>query len=77
VQIAVDPGHEGGDQLVPAHPDVPVDPPHGQSDFVRSERAVPRQRVVVIRVDQRSVDVEQRGGHYACTVAPCRLSPYA
>jgi hypothetical protein len=40
---------------------VTVDPPHGQNDTVRTERAVPRERVVVIRVDERAVDVEKRG----------------
>src|SRR4051794_35366136 len=51
---------EGGNQLVPAHADVPVDAPERQHDSVAPERPVPRERVVVVRVDQGADDVEQR-----------------
>ena len=62
---------EGGDELVPAHADRPVDPPDRKHDPVLAEGAVPRERMLVVRVDQRAVDVEQSrlGGHYEL-VAP-------
>ncbi len=54
---------EGGDELVAAHPDVPVDPPQRQDEAVLAEGPEPCDRVVVVRVDQRAVDVQDRGGH--------------
>jgi hypothetical protein len=55
---------EGGDELVPAHAHCPVDAPDRQNDSVPKKRAVPRERVLVVGVDERAVDVEQRGlGH--------------
>ena len=54
---------EGGDQLIAAHPDVPVDAPQRQDEPVRAERAVPGERVVVVGVHQRAVDVQDRRGH--------------
>ena len=56
---------DGGDVLVAAHADVPVELPHRDRQVVLTERAVPRERVVVVRVDERSVDVDDRRlGHY-------------
>jgi hypothetical protein len=52
---------ERGDDLVSAHADVPVDPPEREDDALLRERAVPRDDVVVVRIDERSVDVEDRG----------------
>src|SRR5215208_6146127 len=60
-------GDEGADQLVAPHPDVPVDAPDRQHDAMLAERAEPRERVLVVRVDERAVDVQDGGGrsHYA------------
>src|SRR5215217_4466228 len=52
-------GH-GGHQLVAAHADVAVDPPHRQGQPVLAEGAVPGDGVVVVGVDQGAVDVQQR-----------------
>ena len=52
------------DELVAAHPDVAVDPPYRRHHSVAPERAVPRDRVVIVRVDERPVDVEDRGGRH-------------
>jgi hypothetical protein len=52
------------DELVAPHPDVAVDPPHRRHHSVAAERAVPRDRVVVVRVDERPVDVEDRSGRH-------------
>jgi hypothetical protein len=49
---------ERGDQLVPAHPDQPVDPPDRERLVERAQGPVPRHRVLVVGVDQGSVDVE-------------------
>jgi hypothetical protein len=54
---------EGGDQLIAAHADVPVDAPQRQHEAVLAERAIPRDGVVVVRVDQRAVDVQDRRAH--------------
>src|SRR3954470_8107590 len=51
---------QGGDQLVAPHPDVPVDLPQLHDEPVRAERPVPSDRVLVVRVDERAVDVEDR-----------------
>jgi len=55
----------GGDQLIASHPDVPVDAPDRQHHPVLAECAGPRQRVLVVRVDERPVDVQDgcRLGH--------------
>ena len=50
------------DQLITAHPDTPVDLPDRERDAVLAEGAVPRDRVLVVRVDERSVQVEEDGG---------------
>jgi hypothetical protein len=55
----------GGDELVTAHPDVPVQAPDREHDVVLPESAVPAQRMLVIRIDERPVDVENRG-RYDC-----------
>ena len=46
------------DELVAAHADVAVDAPDRQHDVVLRERAEPRERVLVVGVDERAVDVE-------------------
>ena len=51
---------QGGHQLVAAHADVAVDPPHRQGQPVLAERPVPGDGVVVVGVDQRAVDVQHR-----------------
>ena len=52
------------DELVAAHPDVTVEPPHREDDLEAPERAVPGERVLVVRVDERAVDIQQRcAGH--------------
>src|SRR5215217_132645 len=52
-------GHRGH-QLVAAHADVAVDPPHRHGQAVLAEGAVPGDGVVVVGVDQRAVDVQHR-----------------
>jgi hypothetical protein len=54
--IADDSGH----QLITAHPDRPVQPPDRNGQVAAAERSEPGQRVVVVRVDERAVDVEDR-----------------
>jgi len=46
------------DELIPAHADVSVQAPDREHDAVLPKGAVPTQRVLVIRVDERPVDVE-------------------
>ena len=64
-----------GDQLVTAHPDVAMDPPQREHDLVLSKRTKPRDRVVIVRVDQRSVDVEDRDYHVQALPAIARCNP--
>jgi hypothetical protein len=47
--------------LVAAHADVPVQTPNREHDVVLPEGSVPTQRVLVIRVDERAVDIEDGG----------------
>ena len=57
------------DELVAAHPDVTVEPPHREDDLEAPKGAIPRQRVLVVRVDERAVEVQQRRArHYADAV---------
>jgi hypothetical protein len=46
--------------VIAAHADVPVDAPDRQDLFVLAEGPVPGQGVVIVRVDERAVDVENR-----------------
>jgi hypothetical protein len=46
------------DELVGAHPDMPVDTPDRKGDVVPPKGPVPRDRVVIVGVDQRAVDAE-------------------
>jgi hypothetical protein len=50
------------DELVAAHADRPVDPPHRRVVAVRDHRPVPGDRVEVVGVDERAVDVQDRRG---------------
>src|SRR5437763_4895052 len=60
---------DGSDVLVAAHPDVAVEPPHREDDVEAPKRAVPGERVLVVGVDQRAIEVQQRRpGHYADAV---------
>ena len=64
-------GRDRSHQLVAAHPDVTVDPVQRQRDVEAPERPVPGDRVVVVRVDERAVDVEDGGGrHPRCLPDP-------
>jgi hypothetical protein len=47
--------------VVSPHAEQAVDPPDRQREAVLPERAVPRDRVLVVRVDERAVDVEECG----------------
>jgi hypothetical protein len=38
-----------------------VDPPEREREVVGAERAIPGERVLVVRIDERAVDVEQSG----------------
>jgi hypothetical protein len=48
--------------LVTAHPDVAVNQPDREDDAVPAKRSEPRDRVVVIGVDERPVDVQDGYG---------------
>ena len=50
------------DELVAAHADVAVDPPDRRRQVVLAKRPVPRDRVLVVGVDEGPVDVEDRRG---------------
>jgi hypothetical protein len=54
---------QGGHHLVAAHADVAVDAPDRQDDVVGDERAKPGDRVLIIGIHQRAVDVENGGAH--------------
>ena len=54
---------QGLDHLIATHADVAVDAPDRQHDAVVAERAIPRDRVVVVGVDERAVDIEYRDAH--------------
>ena len=58
------------DELVAAHADVAVDPPDRQHDAVLAERHVPGHRVLVVRVDEGAVDVEDRCGRHGAIAYP-------
>jgi hypothetical protein len=51
--------------LVTAHADVSVKPPDREHDVVLPEGAVPTERVLVVGVNQRPVDIEngRRAGY--------------
>jgi len=63
VALPVDVRDERGNQLVPAHPDMPVDPPDRQCDLVSAKRPKPRKCVVVVGVGECPVDVEECRRH--------------
>ena len=68
---------DGTDQLVAAHADVAVQAPDREHDVVLPKGAVPTQRMLVVGVDERPVDVEEccalryDGVASACTVGFC------
>src|SRR5581483_10637506 len=64
---------KGADELVAAHAEVTVDPPDRQHEVVLSERPVPRDRVVVVRVHEGAVDVEDRYRHGGDPTPPSRV----
>ncbi|HZG36896.1 MAG TPA: hypothetical protein VEY87_13750 [Gaiellaceae bacterium] len=68
---------DGRDELVAAHPDVPMQPPDGDYELLFAEGAVPREGVVVVRVGERAVDVEDRRGpgHYDRTSPQASAGP--
>ena len=43
------------------HPDAAVDPPHRQGDAALGQRLLPGDDVLVHRIDQRAVQIEQQG----------------
>jgi hypothetical protein len=55
---------EGADELVSAHPDVAMHPPHRKMDPVLTKGLIPTQGVLVVRVDERAVDVEDGSGRH-------------
>ena len=63
---------ESRHDLVSAHADVAMDAPDRHDDLVPTECAKPRERVLVIRVDERSVEIEKCGGR---AVAQFEFSP--
>jgi len=54
---------ERGHEQPAAHPDTPVDAPHGQVDADLRQRRPPGDDVLVDAVDQRPVQVEQERGN--------------
>ena len=54
---------QGLHELIAPHSDVAMDPPQWQHDAMVPERAIPRDRMVVVGIDERAVDVEYRDGH--------------
>jgi hypothetical protein len=65
------------DEVVAAHADVAVDAPDRQQLAVLAEGAVPGDRVVVVGVDERSVDVEDGGHGHECDVPLLQTSATA
>ena len=65
---------DGRQQLVAAHADVAVDRPRRHAHAVVAQRALPRERVVVVGVDERPVDVQQHP-HAARSIASEDSSP--
>ena len=63
---------DGGDEPVAAHADGAVQVPHRDDDAVVAERAVPRDHVLVVGVDEGAVDVEERGGGGGHRARPTR-----
>ena len=51
----------GGDEVIPAHPHRSVDPPQRQGHPGAPERPVPGEGVVVVRVDEGAVHVDEEG----------------
>lgn len=45
-------------KLIATHADVTVDAPDRQHEIVRAKRAIPRERVLVVGVDERPVEIE-------------------
>jgi hypothetical protein len=52
---------DGRNELVAAHPDVPVQPPDGDDDPVAPKRPEPCERMLVVRVHEGAVEVEEDG----------------
>ena len=74
-EVALDPGAgDGGDELVASHADVAVKAPHGNVEVVIAKAARPCDRVVVRRVDERSVDVEEDRSPAVCRRHRSRLT---
>lgn len=69
--LGVRAGH-GLDVLVAAHPDAPVEAPERDHDPVLAEGARPAERVVVVRVDECPVDVEDDGARHRREPCPAR-----
>ena len=63
----------GADELVAAHAVVTVKPPQGDLDVVVCKRAAPRERVLVIRVDERPIDIHDcaKPAGRMCVAALC------
>ncbi len=62
--VAADRRHE----RVPAHPDARMDAPHRSDDAVAAKGSGLRQGVVVVRVHQGAVDVEDRCVGHVCSL---------
>ena len=63
---------ERADQLVPAHPDVTVDAVERQRQADLAEGAEPCEGMLVVRVHQRAVDVQDRRGRARHAALPAR-----
>src|SRR5262249_25527269 len=58
-------GQQRGDELVAAHADVAVGPPDPDDLAVLAAGTAPRDGVMVVGVDEGSVDVQDRCGHHS------------
>ena len=65
---------DGRHELVAAHPDVAVDPPGGNCLAVLAQRPLPGERVLVVRVDERPVDVEDHRSRHRRALPVLRVA---
>jgi hypothetical protein len=52
------PAGERLNELIAAHPHVTMNPPYRQEDLVLTKRHVPRQGMLVVGIDQRTVNIQ-------------------
>ena len=62
------------DHLVPAHADQPVQPPHRIGLAHRAQRPVPGQRMLIVGIDERPVNIKDGNGG-VCHPRPLPANP--